>query len=116
MEGLRQCTEPGKFEGELLVAKPLYRLSLEGGCDDEAGSVVENGCWYGLLRGPFDNIDEIEPGVPLTKDEREFLRSIAGVIICETDAGYVYVYYYDDPAELERVWEEEVLEGLGVLE
>jgi len=112
MKGLRKCTEPGKFEGELLIAKPLYQLSLDGGCDEEAGDVSENGCWYGLLRGPFDNIDEIEPGVPLTKEEREFLGRIAGAIICETDTGFVYVSCYEDHAELERVWEELLEEEL----
>lgn len=112
MKGLRYCNEPGKFEGELLIAKPLYQLSLEGGCNDEVGSVVEDGCWYGLLRGPFYDIDEIEPGVPLTKEEREYLDRIAGVILCETDTGFVYVSYYEDPAELERAWEELLEEEL----
>ena len=103
--GIRVCKEPGKFEGELLIAKPLYCLSLEG-CDDEVGSVAENGYWCGLLYGPFHGIDEIEPGVPLTKEEREYLDRIAGVILYENETGFVYVSCYEDPTELERAWEE----------
>ena len=103
---IRVCNEPGKCEGELLIAKPLYQLSLEWGCDEKVGDVVELGYWYGLLRGPFTSIDEVEPGVPLTKEEREYLERAAGVIIYEHEAGFVSVVYYSNPAHLERDWQE----------
>lgn len=108
---IRVCNEPGKFEGELLIAKPLYQLSLEGGCDEEVGDVAELGYWYGMLRGPFDCIDEVEPGVPLTKEEKEYLGRTAGVIIYENTQGFVSVVYYGDAAHLESDWQE-ILEAL----
>src|SRR5690606_16224851 len=108
---IRVCDEPGKFEGELLIAIPLYQRSLEWGCDEEVGDLAEYGYWYGLLRGPFYSINEVEPGVPLTKEEREYLGRIAGGIIYENSAGFGSVGYYGDTAKLEKEWEE-LLEAL----
>lgn len=108
LQGARQVRRGAAYR-----KAPIQIIHRRGGCDDEVEG--KHGHWYGLLRGPFHNIDEIEPGVPLTKEEREYLDRIAGVILCETDAGYIYAYYYEDPAELEKVWEEEVLGGLGEL-
>jgi len=109
---IRVCDEPGKFEGELLIAIPLYHRSLEWGCDEEVGDLADYGYWYGLLRGPFYSINEIEPGVPLTKEEKEYLGRIAGVILYENSVGFVSVVYYSSPAQLERDWEE-LLEALS---
>jgi hypothetical protein len=41
---------PGKFEGceDLETAERLYAITLDGGCDEEDGSVDEGG-WIGLI-------------------------------------------------------------------
>lgn len=41
---------PGKFEGttDERIAQALYSLSLDGMCDEQRGSVDEEG-WYGLI-------------------------------------------------------------------
>ena len=104
-DGLRRYPHPGKFEGELLVAVPLYQLSLDGHCDEEIGDACEGPVWFGLLRGPFMDITEAD-GEPLNEQEREFLASLAGAIVEESSDGFVSVTYYEDSDELERAWQE----------
>src|SRR5690606_33105749 len=102
--GIRVCNEPGKFEGELLVAKLFYSMANDGGCDDEFGDVSGYGAWYGLLKGPFKGFQEIDDETPLTQEEKEFLEDLAGVIIRERQSGFVDLFTYTRKADLMRAW------------
>jgi hypothetical protein len=95
---LRMHPRPGKFEGEFLLAETLYDMSVDG-CDSAVGSVIEDGTWYGLLRGPFRADDK-----GLNADELAFLESLAGAIICENEFGFVAITYATDVTKLEAAW------------
>ena len=98
---------PGKFD--TIVDSHVYALSLAG-CDDECGSVQENGVWYGLFKGPFkldgsfvDLVPEARRG--LTRAERKLLTTCAGCILAEDTQGFVTVEYFDSAFKLARAWE-----------
>ena len=38
---------PGKFS--TILDSYVYSVSLDGGCDEEEGSVDECGAWYGIM-------------------------------------------------------------------
>ena len=82
----------------------VYRVSLEGGCDDEV--VSENGLWYGLMRGHggsvFTNDDPMMES--LTPEDREVLTNTNGIIIMEDSQGFVTTWFYENPEELEKKW------------
>lgn len=86
----------------------VYRVSLEGGCDDEVGSVSEQGLWYGLMRGHggsvFTNNNPMMES--LTPEDREVLTNTNGIIIMEDSQGFVTTWLYEDPEELEKDWNE----------
>jgi hypothetical protein len=69
-----------KFDGRL--AERFYNLSLDGGADEETGSVTENGMWYG-----------------------RFNMRRAVVILSEDSQGFVYAHtcLHD---EADNVWAE----------
>lgn len=50
-ESGRVIPGPGKFEGcyDLRIAEALNEGTLEGWCDEQTGSIDENGYWVGLV-------------------------------------------------------------------
>ena len=86
-----------KFSNRL--CKKLYKISLDG-CDDETGSVTENGNWYGYMY--FSDADL----VAFAKD-RDFdeIRENRHVILTEDSRGFVWYETYDG-AGFDREWSE----------
>jgi hypothetical protein len=62
----------------------LYEISLDGGLNEECGSVTEYGTWYGMMR---------------TYDE------YAGVILIEDSQGFVDVMRFDTDKQLDFYWQ-----------
>ena len=103
---------PGKFY--TILDSLAHAVSLAG-CDDEAGSVTEDGMWYGLIRGslaadgPFADfsataVNDLAEGF-ITAEEHAFLREHnAGLILHEDSQGFVYVKWYASAEELEQEW------------
>ena len=87
---------PGKFN--TVLDSLVYDLSLDGGADEETGSVTENG-WYGLMRGPVS-----VPSSNLTTSEAMYLERQAGAILSENDQGFVSVEYFETVGELDEAW------------
>ena len=105
---LRRYPHPGKFEGGLSIDRFVYDVTSVG-ADDETGDVSEYGVWYCIIRGPFKLEGAFVDFVPsvyydMTPDERAFLASIAGCIVCENDQGFVSVEYHDTVESLEDSW------------
>jgi len=95
---------PGKFDSDLDEA--IWQASLDGGPDEEAGSVDEIGIWSGLLRDGESLADVIASNNPDLDVEQLRTEGAAGVIITEDDQGFVKVYYYDDSEALHMAWAE----------
>src|SRR5438128_6733812 len=94
---------PGKFN--TILDSYVYQVSLEGGCDDEIGSVDEGG-WFGLMRNGHTIFRDHDPLLEtLNPAEQEKLTSSAGVILSEDSQGFVCVDYYDTDAELDEAWD-----------
>lgn len=94
---------PGKFS--TVLDSYVYSVTLEGGCDDEIGSVDENGVWYGLMRNGHTIFKDHDPLLePLNSCEQDQLTSSAGVIVREDSQGFVGVDYYDTDEELTTAW------------
>lgn len=88
---------PGKFD--TILDSFVYHYSLDG-CDEEAGSVLENGMWYGLIQGTMRFTE------PLTPAERRLIDSTIGVIVSENDQGFFHVEYFDSEDDLDKAWAE----------
>ena len=96
---------PGKFD--TILDSYVYDVSLDGGCDDECGSVGESGRWYGLMRDGSTVFRDHDPFCEsLNDEERDLLSSSAGVILTEDSYGFVWVYYIDNAKDLESDWQE----------
>jgi hypothetical protein len=96
---------PGKFS--TVLDSYVYGVSLDGGTDDELGSVSENGHWYGLMRHGHSIFKDHDPLLEtLTESEGEYLKSCAGAILSEDSQGFVYVEYFATMAELDAKWAE----------
>lgn len=96
---------PGKFN--TILDSYVYQVSLDGGCDDELGSVSENGSWYGLMRHGRTIFRDHDPMLEtLNAVEQEALTSAAGVIVYENSDGFVSVDYFDTEKELDSAWDE----------
>lgn len=94
---------PGKFN--TILDAYVYNVSLDGGCDSEAGDVSEYGEWYGLIRHGQTIFRDHDPSLePLNDEEREELTSCAGVIIREDSNGFVHVDYFDTTEALDAAW------------
>ncbi len=96
---------PGKFN--TYTDRHLYELTLIG-CDDETGSVDENGRWYGLLIGPdlaYQGASDT-PDVDLNEAEVTFLEAVEAAIVTEDSNGFVYVDEFYDVAEARSAWAE----------
>lgn len=94
---------PGKFD--TILDEYVYSVSLDGGPDEELGSVSENGTWYGLMRNGSTIFRDHDPMLEtLNEAEQELLTSCAGVIIEEDSQGFVGVTYYDTEAEMDAAW------------
>ena len=90
---------------DLEVDAYVWDVSLDSGADEEIGSSTEGDGWYGLMRAPL--VDEPRAReFGLTDNEIEFLRSKAGAILYEDTTGRVTVEYFDNPHELEAIWDE----------
>ena len=95
--------ELSKFDLE--IDAYLYEVSLNGGADEEIGDSTEGAGWYGLMRAPLVDEERVKE-YGLTDEEVSFLKSKAGAIIFEDTTGLVTVEYFDNPHELEAVWDE----------
>ena len=94
---------PGKFS--TILDSYVYSVSLDGGADEESGSVSETGRWYGLMRNGSTIFRGNDPLLGTLNDaEREELTSSAAVILTEDSQGFVDAEYYEDLAEAERIW------------
>lgn len=94
---------PGKFN--TVMDAYVYDVSCNGGCDEEAGSVDENGAWYGLMRNGHTIFKDHDPLLEtLNEAEQELLTNSAGVILQEDGNGFVTVSYYETKAELDKDW------------
>jgi hypothetical protein len=94
---------PGKFL--TILDSYVYSVSLDGGCDEEEGSVSECGEWYGVMRNGRTIFRDHDPLLEtLTPDEQEQLTSSAGVILREDSNGFVSVDYYGTAESLETAW------------
>ncbi len=94
---------PGKFN--TILDSYVYQVSLDGGCDDEIGSVDEGG-WFGMMRNGRTIFRDHDPLLEtLNEAEQELLTTSAGVIIEEDSQGFVYVTYYTADAELDVAWD-----------
>jgi hypothetical protein len=89
---LNQSYGPGKFN--TLRDVYFYNIANDGGCDDECGSVPENGMWYGLIYGPF---------------EHPRLKDVTGVILIEDDQGFVNTVCYESKEVLDNIWVDLIL-------
>ena len=93
---------PGKFS--TILDSYVYQVSLDGGCDDEIGSVDEGG-WFGLMRNGHTIFKDHDPLLEtLNEAEREKLTSSAGVILSEDSNGFVFVTYFDSEEQLDKEW------------
>jgi hypothetical protein len=93
----------GKFN--TILDSYVYEVSLQGGCDDDMGSVQEDGVWYGLMKNGHTIFQDHDPGMEkLNEDERKKLSECAGVIIREDSNGFVHVSYYETSADLDTAW------------
>lgn len=101
---LRLYEHPGKYEGGYILDEYVHGVTLEGGCDAELGEVDGFG-WYGLLRHGHTIFKDHDPmQESLTEDERDFLSSMAGVIVSEDSYGFAYFEYVEDMDELDAKW------------
>lgn len=98
----------GKFS--TIVDSMAYAVSLAG-CDDETGDVEEGG-WYGLLRGaikvdpPFADLT-VQQDQELSADDRTYLAAQkGGAILAEDSQGFVSVEWFATAAALDRRWGE----------
>lgn len=108
---LTRYVHPGKYEGELAIAALLHELTGDG-CDEEVGSIDENGAWYGLMRGPFGSLSQPVDITPeqiaeheLNETDLAYLASLAGVIVSEDSQGFVHVEYYKSEGALTTAWD-----------
>jgi len=99
---------PGKFS--TILDSLVWNTTLDG-CDDELGTVEDDGVWFGRLNAPvlLDGAWE-----HLTGAERDFIRlNAAGAILSEDSAGFVYVEYFPTSSALTIAWARlEVSSGL----
>jgi hypothetical protein len=94
---------PGKVS--TILDSYVYSVSLDGGCDEEEGSVSECGEWYGIMRNGHTIFRDHDPLLEtLNPAEQEKLTSSAGVILREDSQGFVYVTYYETGETLEVAW------------
>jgi hypothetical protein len=94
---------PGRFS--TILDSYVYSVSLDGGCDEEEGSVSECGAWYGIMRNGFTIFRDNDPLLEtLNTAEQDQLTSSAGVILREDSDGFVSVTYYDTDGSLETAW------------
>jgi len=101
-DGIRRYG-PGKFD--TILDSYVYDVSLDRGCDCEAGSVSENGLWIGLMRNGSTIFKDHDPcQEPLNDTERDLLTRSAGVILTEDVQGFVSVTYYETDEELDSDW------------
>lgn len=76
----------------------FYQETLEGGADMEAGSVQENGMWYGyIVLNPSDTLELADAG---------FDGDYAVVILRQDDHGFKYGNVYETREEADDAWQE----------
>jgi len=80
-----------KSRFEDAICEVLYRMALNGGADEEDGSVTETGHWHGLLWGPFE--------------ESHLIPSNTMAAILEEDSqGFVTYQLFKDPWRAQSKW------------
>lgn len=99
---VRPYTNFGKYEGGYAIDPYIHGLTLDGFCDEEYGSVTENGMWYGIIRGPISVSASDRENNDMTESEISFLSSIAGIIAQESDVGFVGIKYYVSQEEFDN--------------
>ena len=103
---------PGKFL--TILDSYVYAVSLEGGCDMEAGSVSETGLWAGFMRHGHTIFRDSDPTLAtLTEAEQDHLLESDAVILTEDSQGFVAVSYYADMADADRDWDAIEIEADG---
>lgn len=98
---LRMHPRPGKFEGGLFLAEVLYNAAPDW-CAEEYYGITGGDCHVVLLHGPFDLSGEAWEA--LNDDERNYVRSLAGVILFEDSHGSVSTFYYTERNVLDKAW------------
>ena len=114
--GLDSCELPvvngfGKFAHEPRVVAVLFNFWKNSGGDDDTGT-------HAIFRGPFepDDVHELDRALPfvaagarITREERLFLLSCAGVIVGELSDGFIVSRLFGArPADvelLEKEWD-----------
>jgi hypothetical protein len=105
---------PGKFN--TILDSYVYSVSLDGGCDEEEGSISECGEWFGIMRNGRTIFRDHDPMLEtLNEDEQEQLTASAGVVLREDSQGFVTVTYYDNTDALELAWSQ-IVDGFAVEE
>ena len=95
---------PGKFS--TILDSYVYSVSLDGGADEECGS-VDGGTWYGLMRNGRTIFRDHDPLLEsLNEAEQEQLTASAGVIVSEDSQGFVSVEYFETEKDLDAAWAE----------
>ncbi len=96
---------PGKFDNALDEA--IWTLSLDGGPDEQAGA-ASDGLWAGILRDGNSiaaALREQKSEFPnVSAEDIAYVASKAGVILTESDQGFVGVKYYANARDLELDW------------
>jgi len=73
------------------ICEVLYRMALNGGADEEDGSVTETGQWSGLLWGPFEE-SHLIPSETLA------------AIVQEDSQGFVTYELFRKPGAAQGAW------------
>ncbi len=93
---------PGKFD--TILDAYVYKVSLNGCCDDEIGSEYA-GSWHGLMRNGRTIFVDHDPLLEsLNEAEQAHLTESAGVILSEDSRGFVEVEYFDTAESLATAW------------
>ena len=86
-------TSPGKFEGEMIYVPYFWEASMNG-AGDEGGNEAQ-GYWFGVVITPEDR-----ENFPEHLNSEDY-----GIIMGESDSGFVYASVYDEQGYIQKVGE-----------
>lgn len=87
--------QPGKFEGEWIIAPTVYEMEPDEDMGDE-----ETG-YYALYRFSDEDRDALIAKHPL---QTERILELAGAIALENSQGFVSFHWFKGKEALERAW------------